>query len=77
MTTGRQEEAHRRAGEQIRTLRQSAGLSQEDVSMDADVDQSTLSKLERLGPAVMSLRKLEAVAGALGCVVQITFAKVE
>ena len=68
-----QDEAWRTAGQRIRDARVAAGLSQEDLAIEADWDQSTLSKVERLGPQIVSTRKLEALAAALGCVVDVTF----
>lgn len=61
-----QDEANRNAGARIREVRQAAGLSQEAVSLSADMDQSTLSKLERLGPHVVSWQKLFGLASSLG-----------
>jgi len=66
-----QDEANREAGGLIRQLRQSAGLSQEDLSFEANIDQSTLSKLERIGPQAVSWQKLFSLADALGCVVEV------
>lgn len=68
-----QEEVWRAAGQRIRDARVAAGVSQEELAMDAEWDQSTLSKVERQGPHIVSLRKLEALAEALGCVVDVTF----
>jgi transcriptional regulator with XRE-family HTH domain len=67
-----QDQAYRDAGQQLRAARVASGLSQEALAMEANVDQSTLSKLERLGPQVMGWRKLEALAEALGCIVRIS-----
>jgi transcriptional regulator with XRE-family HTH domain len=68
-----QEEANGRSGAQLRALRQSAGLSQEELSLAANVDQSTLSKVERLGPQVISWQKLFSIADAIDCVVEVSF----
>jgi transcriptional regulator with XRE-family HTH domain len=38
------------AGGKIRALREAKELSQERLSFDAEIDQSTLSKVERMGP---------------------------
>ena len=56
----------------LRDLRQKAGRSQEDVSIDVDMDQSTLSKLERLGPAAVGWTKFCRVADALGYRVEVS-----
>lgn len=69
----KQEQAYKEAGERIKQARLTAALSQEALSLDADLDQSTLSKVERLGPHIVSWRKLEAIAAALGCVVEVNF----
>ena len=68
-----QDEAWRAAGQRIRDARVAAGLSQEELAIEAEWDQSTLSKVERQGPHIASFRKLEALAAALGCVVDVTF----
>jgi len=68
-----QDDALRAAGAQLRALREARGMSQEDLSLDADVDQSTLSKMERLGPQAVSWSKLIKVADVLGCVIEISF----
>lgn len=68
-----QEAALRQSGLAIRTLREKAGLSQEALSFEAGVDQSTLSRVERLGPHTVSWQKLRSIAKALGCVVEISF----
>lgn len=52
-------------------------MSQEDLALEADMDQSMLSKLERLGPSAMSYRYLCKLAAAMGCVVEINFRRVE
>lgn len=68
-----QDDAWRAAGQRIRDARVAAGLSQEDLAIEADWDQSTLSKVERQGPYLASFRKLEALAAALNCVVEVSF----
>jgi transcriptional regulator with XRE-family HTH domain len=61
------------AGQKLRKLREQKGLSQEDLAFEAKVDQSTLSKVERLGPQNISLAKLIAIADKLNCIVEIDF----
>lgn len=73
--TDKQDQAYRRAGQHIKDARIAAGLSQEALSMDADLDQSTLSKVERQGPHAVSWKKLDAIVEALGCVVEVSFRK--
>jgi transcriptional regulator with XRE-family HTH domain len=48
-------------------------MSQEDVAFTAGVDQSKYSKVERLGPQVVSWAKLQAIAKAIGCTIDINF----
>jgi transcriptional regulator with XRE-family HTH domain len=68
-----QDEAFRLAGDALRTMRQAKGLSQEDLSFEAKMDQSTLSKIERMGPHVASWKKLQQIAECLGCTIEVTF----
>lgn len=68
-----QQAANQEAGKRLREIRQKAGMSQEDVSFAAEIDQSALSKAERLGPQVVSWQKLFAIADALGCLVEVSF----
>ena len=75
MTDDPQEAAFQQSGLAIRTMREEAGLSQEALSFDAGVEQSTLSKVERLGPHTVSWQKLQSIAKALGCVVEISFVR--
>jgi len=44
-----QDELDRAAGSALRELRERSGLSQEGLAIDANVDQSRLSKIERSG----------------------------
>ncbi|MCA0358327.1 MAG: helix-turn-helix domain-containing protein [Proteobacteria bacterium] len=69
--TEEQRLAYLAAGQRIKDARSAAGLSQESLAMDSDLDQSTLSKIERMGPRIVSWKKLEALAEALGCVVDV------
>jgi transcriptional regulator with XRE-family HTH domain len=50
----------------IRRLRTAAGLSQEALAVDAGVDRSYMSRLER-GTVSAGVDVLEKVADALGC----------
>ena len=68
-----QDDVFRIAGASLRAIREAKGLSQEDLSFDANIDQSTLSKVERLGPHVMSWGKIVKIAAALDCLVEISF----
>lgn len=68
-----QEQAYRLAGQRIKEARWAADLSQQALSMNAELDQSTVSKVERQGPHAVSWKNLNAVAEALGCVVEVTF----
>lgn len=52
-------------GAKIRRLRSERGLSQDRLSLEANVDQSGLSKLER-GDRSMSDGQLERIAKILG-----------
>jgi transcriptional regulator with XRE-family HTH domain len=69
----KQTEAFAAAGASIRALREQKGLSQERLSLEANVDQSSLSKVERLGPQSMGWRQLVKLAEALGCVIEVKF----
>jgi transcriptional regulator with XRE-family HTH domain len=68
-----QHEFDRAAGAKLKELRQQAGMSQEDLSFSGNIDQSTLSKIERLGPAVISWSRFCGIVKALGYEVEITF----
>jgi transcriptional regulator with XRE-family HTH domain len=68
-----QQQAFIAAGARLRALREAKGLSQEALSLRAEVDQSTLSKVERLGPNQMSWSNILRVAEALGCVIELNF----
>lgn len=73
MTNSLQDKAFHKSGQRIRSLREKAQMTQEELSFAANIDQSTLSKLERIGPQVVSWQKLESVARALRCVVEVSF----
>jgi transcriptional regulator with XRE-family HTH domain len=68
-----QDELDRAAGAALRELRQKAGRSQEDVSIEIDMDQSTLSKTERLGPAAVGWARFCRIANALDYNVEVIF----
>ena len=68
-----QEDEFKGAGAALRQLREAQGKSQEDIAFEVGFDQSSYSKVERLGPQVVSWAKLMKIAGALGCSIQITF----
>lgn len=61
------------AGARLKELRLKKNMSQEDVAFAAGVDQSTYSKVERLGPQVVSWAKLQSIAKALGCTIDVHF----
>jgi transcriptional regulator with XRE-family HTH domain len=61
------------AGNQLRTLREQKGVSQETLAADAGVDQSGLSKIERIGPQLASWGRLVRIAQALDCTIEINF----
>jgi transcriptional regulator with XRE-family HTH domain len=50
----------------IRRLRTAVGLSQEALAVDAGVDRSYMSRLER-GTVSVGVDVLERIAGTLGC----------
>ncbi|MGJ4880287.1 helix-turn-helix domain-containing protein [Bradyrhizobium sp. HKCCYLRH1065] len=62
----RQEERDAEAGRALKAIRLARGLTQEDLAAQADLDQSALSKVERLGPGA-SWKQFCRVAAALGC----------
>lgn len=68
-----QDEAFVAAGQMLRALREQKSLSQEKLAGDAGVDQSGLSKVERLGPQLLNWTRLVRVAEALDCVIEINF----
>lgn len=67
-----QDEAMKTAGAKLRQLREHRRMSQEDLSFEASIDQSTLSKVERLGPHLASWKKILKIAEALDCVLEVT-----
>jgi len=70
-TVSQQDDANRAAGARIRQIRRANGLSQEALALEASIDQSALSKVERGGPHFISWQKLFSLADALGCVVEV------
>lgn len=74
----RQDDANRKAGESIRNLRMLRGMSQEELALKSGInDQSTISKLERNGPQILSWRQCMKVAEALDCIVQTSFVPID
>lgn len=69
----KQNELDLAAGEALRALRKKVGRSQEDLSIEIDMDQSTLSKVERLGPSATGWKRFCKIAEALGHEVEIVF----
>lgn len=61
-TDAQEKAANQESGAKLRTMRQSKGMSQEDVSLSANIYQSILSKAERIGPQSLSWRKLVEAA---------------
>jgi transcriptional regulator with XRE-family HTH domain len=61
-----QDDLDKKAGAALRDIRTKLGRSQEDISIEIDLDQSTLSKVERLGPAAVSWKRFCDVVKALG-----------
>lgn len=61
----------RASGARLRELRQAAGLSQEALSIGVDMDQSTLSKMERMGLHLGSRKRIAEIAEELGVRVRI------
>ncbi len=72
-----QAEQDKAAGAALRELRQRAGLSQEELADTANVDQSLLSKVERLGPGSVGWTRFCRIAHELGYEVEISFKKTD
>ena len=66
-----QDEIDKAFGESLKALRVSLGMTQEVLAAQADVDQSKLSSVERLGPGEVSWVRLCRIADALGAVVEV------
>ena len=61
-----QDDLDRAVGAALRELRKARGLSQEELASEADIDQSLLSKVERLGPGYLGWNRFCRIAGVLG-----------
>ena len=59
-------EVRKRFGENLRTVRQSKGFSQEHLAYAAGIDRSYVGKIER-GQVNLSIDKLYLLAKTLGC----------
>ena len=68
-----QDDLDKKAGAALREIRTKLGRSQEDVSIEFDLDQSTLSKIERLGPAEVGWRRFCNIVNALGYEAEVVF----
>jgi len=68
-----QDDLDKKAGAALREIRTQLGRSQEDISIDIDLDQSTLSKIERLGPSAVGWRRFCDVVKALGYEAEVIF----
>lgn len=67
----RQHEFDSAVGTALKELRKARGLSQEALAAEAEVDQSLLSKVERLGPGPVGWHRFCRIASALGCEVEV------
>ncbi len=70
----RNSEIRQKLAEEIKALRAEKGLSQESLALDADVDRSYVSHLER-GVANPTIEILQRIAGALGARVYLSLSK--
>jgi transcriptional regulator with XRE-family HTH domain len=61
-----QDDLDKKAGAALREIRTKLGRSQTDVSIEFALDQSTLSKVERIGPAAVGWKRFCNVVNALG-----------
>ncbi len=68
-----QDDLDKKAATALRDIRIRLGRSQEDVSIEIDLDQSTLSKVERLGPAHVGWKRFCEIVKALGYEAEIVF----
>jgi Helix-turn-helix len=73
--TNWQEGLSRALGARVKEIRLAEGLSQEELSFKAEVDQSRLSKLERLGPAAIGWKGFCRVVAAMGFELSFTIKK--
>jgi len=58
-------DVQRRFGERLREIRRKAGLSQEDLALEAGLDRTYISSVER-GERNISLQNIAKLANALG-----------
>jgi transcriptional regulator with XRE-family HTH domain len=75
--TSRQHEFDSAVGTALKELRKARGLSQEALAAEADLDQSLLSKVERLGPGAVGWQRFCRIASALGCDVEVRLKPIE
>ena len=68
-----QDDLDKEAGARLRELRVAAGVSQEEISFAAKVDQSTLSKVERTGPGAVGWARFCQIVRVLGYEVELTY----
>ena len=68
-----QDDLDKKAGAVLRDIRTKLGRSQEDVSIEFDLDQSTLSKIERLGPPAVGWKRFCNIVNALGYEAEVVF----
>lgn len=68
-----QDQEFKKAGASLRSIREAKGKTQEDLAFEAKIDQSTLSKVERLGPQMTSWSKLIQLAESLDAIVEVSF----
>jgi len=68
-----QDDLDKKEGAALRDIRTPLGRSQEDVSIEIEMDQSTLSKIERLGPAAVGWKRFCEVVKALGYEAEVVF----
>ena len=73
MDKAAQDEAKRRFGARLRTLRKARKMSQEAVALAAGLDRSYLGRIER-GEVNVSLVNIERIAAAIGVGVRELFA---
>lgn len=68
-----QDDLDKAAGARLRDLRTAMGMSQEALSFAAEIDQSTLSKVERLGPRVVGWTRFCSILKALGYEAEVSY----
>ena len=67
-----QDELDRAFGEALRAMRTAMKMSQEALAIAAEVDQSRLSKVERVGPSIMGFAAICRIADALNCDLEVS-----